>query len=133
MLYVNGAIAWASRKLKVVALSSTEAEIIAGVAACKDIIFVRNILSFIWEPIHGPTPLIIDNEGMWFNVRNAAASARTRYWEIWQQFCRQCYMKRYMSVHLTGTDEEIADILTKAFPKDGSNYKPFRDYMLNMH
>ena len=94
----NGAVCWASRKLKAVALSSTEAEICAGVAATKDIIFVRNVLTFMGAKPAGPTPLLIDNEGMWFNVRNAGVSARTRHWELWQQFVREAYSKLTLTV-----------------------------------
>ena len=56
------------------AQSSTEAEICAGVAATKDIKFIRQILTFLEMTPKGPTPLLIDNEGMWFNVRNSGLS-----------------------------------------------------------
>ena len=92
---------------------------------------MRNILTFMWRAPSSPTPLIIDNEGMWFNIRNSCVSGRTRYWELWQHFCRECFEKLAMSIHLTDTETEVADILTKAMPKEDGNYKIFRNFMLN--
>ena len=36
-----------------------------------------------------------------------------------------------MTVHMTDTETEVADILTKAMPKEDGNYKAFRKFMLN--
>ena len=39
-----------------------------------DVRFVLHILDFLKAPVDGPVPLMIDNEGMWFNVRNEGVS-----------------------------------------------------------
>ena len=114
-------------------LSSTEAEISAGVAACKDLKFVKSILAFMWADVKKPVPLLTDNEGMWFNVRNASVSARTRHWELWQQFVRECYLRLLITIHLVSTVAEVADILTKALPKDDPRFKKFRDILMNIN
>ena len=132
VMYMNAAICWASRRLKVIALSSTEAEVSAGVGACKDLKFVRGVLSFMWAETKERVPLFTDNEGMWFNVRNASVSARTRHWELWQQFVRECYLRLLITIHLVSTVAEVADILTKALPKDDYRFKKFRDFMMNI-
>ena len=129
---MGGAIAWSSRKLKVLAQSSTEAEICAGVNAAKDITFIRNVLTFLGLKPSGPTPLVIDNEGMWHNVRNAVTSARTRHFALWQQYVRQCYMGLKLTVHLVNTDDEYADILTKALAKSDPKFKLFRNSVMNI-
>ena len=126
----GAAMCWASRKIKVICLSSAESEICAGVAATKDVTFVRNILTFMWCAPSGPTPLLIDNEAMWFNVRNTGVSARTRHWELWQHYVRDAYERLVISVHKVGTNDEVADLFTKPLPKDGK-FASFRDYMLN--
>ena len=127
----GAAVCWASRKLKAAAQSSTEAETCAGVGACKDTIFVRNLLAFMEVPPTGPTPLLIDNQGMWFNVRNSGVSARTRHWEMWQQFVRKAYMDLKITVHEISGDDEAADILTKPMPKEPGMYRVYRDILLN--
>ena len=67
-----------------------------------------------------------------FSVRNAGISARTRHYELWQQFVRELYMKLVLSVHLTPTDLLVADIFTKAMPKDETLYEVFRNYIMNV-
>ena len=101
-------------------------------AAAKDITFVRNVLTFLGMKPTGPTPLIIDNEGMWHNVRNAVTSARTKHFELWQQFVRQSFTHLKLTVHLCKTTDERADLLTKAMGKDNASYKLFRDDIMNV-
>ena len=132
VMYGNGPVAHSSRKIKVSAQSSTEAEICAGVAATKDIKFIRQILTFLKMTPNGPTPLLIDNEGMWFNVRNSGVTARTRHFESWQHFVRDAYENLVLTVHLIDTHSMIADILTKAMPKVLDYYKKFRDIIMDV-
>ena len=132
VMYGNGPVAHSSRKIKVSAQSSTEAEICAGVAATKDIKFIRQILTFLKMTPNGPTPLLIDNEGMWFNVRNSGVTARTRHFESWQHFVRDAYENLVLTVHLIDTHSMIADILTKAMPKVIDYYKKFRDTIMDV-
>ena len=132
VMYGNGPVAHSSRKIKVSAQSSTEAEICAGVAATKDIKFIRQILTFLEMTPKGPTPLLIDNEGMWFNVRNSGVTARTRHFESWQHFVRDAYENLVLTVHLVDTHSMIADILTKAMPKVIDHYKKFRDIIMDV-
>ena len=68
----------------------------------------------------------------WFNVRNASVSARTRHWELWQQFVRECYLRLLITIHLVSTTEECADILTKALPKEDYRFKKFRNILMNI-
>ena len=121
-----------TRKLKVIAQSTTEAEICAGVNASKDITFIRHILTFLQMKPTGPTPLVIDNEGMWHNVRNAVTSARTKHFELWQLFVRECYMRLKLNVLLCKTGDERADVLTKALSKSDPKFKLFRNDMMNI-
>lgn len=130
--YMGAAICWCSKRLRIVAQSSTEAEIAAGVMAAKDIRFVRHILHFFDVKIDGPVPLLIDNEGMWFNVRNEGVSARTRYWELWMHFVREMYLKKLLCPYKVSTDDEVADIFTKAMMKGAGDYDKFAKYIMNI-
>ena len=76
--------------------------------------------------------LLIDNEGMWFNVRNSGVTARTWHFESWQHFVRDAYENLVLTVHLVDTHSMIADILTKAMPKVIDHYKKFRDIIMDV-
>jgi hypothetical protein len=69
---------------------------------------------------------------MWHNVRNAVMSARTKHFELWQQYVRECYMRLKLAVHLASTDDERADILTKTIPKSDAKFKLFRNDLMNV-
>ena len=48
-----------------------------GVPAAKDIRFVLHVLDFFGVKINTSVPLLIDNAGMWFNIRNEGVSGWT--------------------------------------------------------
>ena len=131
LMYLNAAICWVSRKVKVITTGTTEAETVAGVGAAKDIKFALSIFSFIRKTIKGPVPLLIDNSGMWFNVRNEVASSGNRHWDTWQHFVRECYLRFILSVHKVHTDEEFADLLTKALAREDGKFERFSRIMMN--
>jgi hypothetical protein len=60
----SGAISWASRKQKVVTLSSTEAEYIGTSEAAKEACWLRMLLSGISVPIEIPTPILCDDDAV---------------------------------------------------------------------
>ena len=66
-----------------------------------------------------------------FTMRNNVTSARTRYFELWQQFVQDCHVRCRLSIHLCLTSDERADILTKAMAKDERLFAPFRDELMN--
>jgi len=131
-MIANGPVCWASRSVKVTCTSSQEAEICAGVSCAKDMKFVRRVWNFLRMLCPGRIPLMIDNEAMWFAVRNPGVSRLTRHYELWQQFVREQYLKAVLSVHLTPTNYMAADIFTKAMPKIETDYEKFRNYVMNI-
>ena len=139
VMLCNGAIAWTSSRIKVICTSSMESEICAGVAAAKDTKFIRNVTTFLGMRPSTSTPLIVDNEGMWFNVRNAVLSSRNKHWELWQHYLRKAYMDLVISIHKTDTDNEWGDVLTKAIPKvdpktgKSGKYFYFRNKIMNIN
>ena len=112
--------------------SSAEAELVAGVAAAKDIKFVNAILEFLWIEVKGPVPLLIDSKAMWFHTRNEGTSHLTRHWEQWLLFVRECYQRSLLSVHKIDTHDEVADLLTKALPIGDGRLIAFREWLLNL-
>ena len=129
---LNAAIGWASRKIKVAATSAAETETIGGVQGSKADKFTRAIMKFLKMNTTCPTPLLVDNEPMWFNVRNDVVSAETSHWGIWQRFVRQCYLELIIEAFKIDTDDELADLLTKAIPKENEKFMRFTKAIMNM-
>jgi hypothetical protein len=129
VMYRNGAISWMSKKLKVVCQSTTEAETAGASIACKDVNYVRSLMTDTGLPPRGPTPLLIDSSGTYGFVRHQSAKQRTKYFELWVSYVREAYRSSRISPHLVTTKTEVADVFTKALPK--GELQAFRNYMLN--
>ena len=61
--FAQAAISWGSKKQTTIALSSCEAEIMAASEACKEGIYLDNLLNELGESGAGPFPLGTDNTG----------------------------------------------------------------------
>ena len=80
VVYFMGApVSFAAKRLKVVAMSSAEAEYAAAAYACKEIVFVRNVLSDLGFRITGPTVLAVDNQAAIKIAENAGVTARNKH------------------------------------------------------
>ena len=63
VIYFMGApISFTSKQLKVVALSSAEAEYAAASYTCREVVFIRNVLVDLGFPIKLPTVICVDNK-----------------------------------------------------------------------
>ena len=58
----GGAISWSSKKQPSVALSSTEAEYIAGAHTAKELMWLRHLFGEVGLPDDDPTVLLMDNQ-----------------------------------------------------------------------
>ena len=58
--FYGGPIAFSSKRLKVVALSSAEAEYAAASYTCKEIVFIRNVCNDLGVQLDGPAVLAVD-------------------------------------------------------------------------
>lgn len=129
-MFRNGAISWASKGIKVVCQSTTEAETAAASIAAKDLAYVRALMSELGIAVTGPTPFFIDSAGTYGYTRHQGAKQRTKYFDLWVAYVRKAHRMNTISLHLITTETEIADVLTKALPR-GSLIR-FRNFMMNI-
>ena len=81
--YSGGAIVYRSKAQSIVALSSTEAELIAAVTAAKTAWFLRSVLWELGFPQDGPTPIYEDNKSAIDIVNSNKPTERSRHIDIW--------------------------------------------------
>ena len=82
--------------------------------------------------VEDPTPLFIDNSGMWFNIRNEVASSGNRHWDSWQHYTREAFLFKLLVPHKIDTEDENADILTKAMARGDGKFVKFRGNLVNI-
>ncbi|HEY0433295.1 MAG TPA: reverse transcriptase domain-containing protein [Chitinophagaceae bacterium] len=111
----NAAITWNSRKQPTVALSTTEAEYMGLCQATKEAVWLKN---FVLELGYGGSsemiPIIYsDNQGCIALAKNPIYHAKSKHIDIQHHFVREKLEKGDISIEFKGTEEMVADILTK--------------------
>jgi hypothetical protein len=109
----GGPIDWASRLIRVICLSSAEAEISAGSMAGKRLVFITELLGAFGIKLIAPIILLIDNSAAGDLTKKFGVSARTAHFLRWQHYLRWLVLHQYVTVVFVGTKEQLADILTK--------------------
>ncbi|MGA1314002.1 MAG: reverse transcriptase domain-containing protein [Pelagibacteraceae bacterium] len=110
----GGVISYASKNIKVVALSSAEAEYAAAAYTCKEIVFVRNILSDLKLNVKYSTVLCVDNQAAIKIAENIGVTARNKHFEDSIHYFRhQVDHHVILPVYVT-TKNQRADGFTKA-------------------
>ena len=123
----SGIIAWSSQGQKCTAQSTTEAEYIAACMATKEAIWLRRLLHSIGYPQHVPTPLFGDNQSAIRLVKNPEYHKRTKHIDIQYHFIREKFEHGEIDISYISTDLQLADILTKALPRD--KFERFRSQL----
>lgn len=65
-----------------------------------------------------PTPLFIDNQSAIRLIQNPEFHKRTKHIDIKYHFVREKLKNKDIEVHYIPSKQQIADILTKALPRD---------------
>ncbi|GJR16854.1 putative ribonuclease H-like domain-containing protein [Tanacetum coccineum] len=107
-------ISWQCKKQTVVANSTTEAEYITASHCCGQVLWIQNQMldygyNFMQTKIH------VDNESAICVVKNPVYHSKTKHIEIRHYFIRDSYEKRLIEMVKIHTDNNVADLLTKAF------------------
>ncbi|KAJ0613508.1 putative RNA-directed DNA polymerase [Helianthus annuus] len=68
------------------------------------------------------TPIFVDNEAAINITKNLVHHAKTKHIEIRHHFIRDCFEKKLIRIEKIHTDEQKADLHTKAFDKTRFHY-----------
>lgn len=114
-IFVGGKlVSWKSKKQPVVALSSAEAEYRGIAKGLKEILFVKRLLAEIGFPMSSEIPLFCDNKASISISQNPVQHDRTKHIEIDRHFVRENLDKHLISLPFVKSEDQLADILTKA-------------------
>lgn len=116
LLYNGAPIAWGSRRLLFVSLSTTESEYNAISETTKDVVWVRRLLNSIGCKQPQPTKMFCDNQGAVKLSSNPEFHRRTKHIDVRYHYVREQQQLGCISVIHVGTKDQLADILTKALP-----------------
>ena len=108
-------VSWQSQKQRVVALSSCEAEYIAGAtAACQGVWLSRLLADLVNAKVIAPL-LYIDNKSALALAKNPVLHERSKHIDVRFHFIRDCISSETDYIR---TGDQLADLLTKPLPRE---------------
>ena len=106
-------IFWFSRKQTSIALSTTEAKYIAACSACSEAVWIRKMLSVLFDAKMDVTNILCDNQSCIKMTVNPILHDKSRHIEIKYHFIWDMVQKRAVKLKYVPTKEQVADVLTK--------------------
>ena len=126
----GSAIAYGSKRQHSVALSSTEAEIMAASLAAAEIVHLRGVLLEMGYDVRRLTPLYIDNSGGMQLSKDLKSCQRSRHIERRYLRLREWVAEGQIDVRFVGTKANIADALTKSL--DSATFNRHRNVLMGV-
>lgn len=124
-LFLESPISWRSKKQNMVALSSTEAEYVAATEAAKESQWIASFAKGIPYDLEMPTQMFGNNHGANALTSNPTYHARIKHIDIWYRYVMELVEHGLIKVFYCNTKDMVADILTKALPKE--QFRKLRD------
>lgn len=109
-------ISWSTKKQTTVALSSTEAEYVSLSSSVCEAIWLRGLLKELNQVVNKPTIIYEDNQGCIVTATSGKESHKLKHVDIRYHFLRNVIERGDVKVVYISTNEQIADIMTKALP-----------------
>ena len=126
----SATVSWSSKKQTTVALSSCEAEIMAGSEAAKEAIYLSTFLRELGLDMSAPPPLRLDNKSAIDLAYNPEHHSKTKHIERRHYFIRECVENGKLRVPFVPTKDNVADFFTK--PLTGKMFFDMRDKVMNV-
>lgn len=114
----NNLISWTSRKQKVVARSSTEAEYRALAYTAAELLWIKHLIRDLHAPVQLPPTLLCDNIGATFMCKNPVISTRSKHIQLDFHFVREQVESGDLKIGHVSSLDLLTDIFTKPLSKD---------------
>ncbi|WJZ84417.1 hypothetical protein VitviT2T_004022 [Vitis vinifera] len=107
-------VTWRSKKQKVVALSSAEAEFQGMVKGICELLWLKKLLAEIGVAPNSEMNLFCDNKAAIAIFHNPVQHDRTKHVEVDLNFIKQNLEEKIIQLPFVKSEDQLADILTKA-------------------
>jgi hypothetical protein len=118
-------VSWCNRKQSSVALSTAEAEYIALSVAVREAVWLRKVLTDLFDHEMDPTIIHCDNQSCVKLSENPVFHDRSKHIEIKYHYIRDMVQRKAVHVQYLPTHEQIADVFTK--PRAKMKFEYFRE------
>lgn len=109
---------WCSERQSTVSHSTAESEYIAASQASRELVWRKNLLRDFDEQLWSIQPILfVDNESAVELIKNPVLHKRTKHIEVKYHYIREKHLEKAFVVKGISSENQLADILTKALPK----------------
>ena len=117
MAKINGdVVSWSSKKQRVVALSTCEAELYAEAAAIQEVLWLRGMLAELGLHVATGSTVYGDNQSTIAVSKNGVKGERTKHVDVKYHFITETIESGRVKLQWVQSSEQQADIFTKALP-----------------
>jgi hypothetical protein len=113
MYFMGVPIAWKSKLMKSVTLSTTEAEYVSISEIVKEVLFVVAVLMSMEIEVQKPVVIKCDNNGAIFLTNNCTTSNRTKHVDVRRHFVREYTQSGAIKVVFVRSEDNDSDMMTK--------------------
>ena len=106
-------VAWKSKSMKSVVLSTTEAEYVAVSEVVKEIKFLYQMLRSMETKVPLPIKVQVDNVGAIWLANNSSVSERTKHVDFREHFVRDMIKDQVIEINFVKSAENDSDVMTK--------------------
>ncbi|GJT88519.1 retrovirus-related pol polyprotein from transposon TNT 1-94 [Tanacetum coccineum] len=118
---IDMGLCWSSKKQKSTAISSTEAEYIALSRCCAQILWMRSQLKDYGLKFN-KIPLYCDNKSAIALCYNNVQHSRSKHIDVRYHFIKEQVENGVVKLYFVRTEYQLADIFTKALPRERFNF-----------
>jgi hypothetical protein len=116
---------WKSSKQSSIALSTAKVEYIAACSTSCEAIWLRKLLTSLFDLEMEAIVILCDNQSCIKMTENPVFHDMSKHIEIWYHYIRDMVQRGAIKLQYVGTDENVADVLTK--PLSHVKFEYFRD------
>ena len=112
-ILAGGVVTWRTKKQQSVALSSSEAEIIAMIEGSKEVIWIKHFFQELGLCEYAPDQIYADSQSAMYMIKSEDVSDRAKHIRIPCHFLRDEVNKEHLTFTYVKSDQNLADIMTK--------------------
>ncbi len=116
--YGGSPVAWKSKKQPITATSTTEAEYIALSECSKTSMALGNVIHELTGDNPFPVDIYEDNRAASLIARNESSTKRTKHIDVRYHHIKELVDSNRICIKDICSNDQLADIFTKAFPRD---------------
>ncbi|WZY88683.1 hypothetical protein YC2023_045418 [Brassica napus] len=118
----SGMFSWCSKKQDVIAQSTAEAEYVAANASVNQAVWIRKLLTDLHMEQEEPTEIFVDNQAAIAISKDSVFHGKTKHFNIKLYHLREEQKNGEIKLVYCKTNDQIADVFTKALPKARFEY-----------